>query len=103
VNISLSPQETKRRVQDLTDLLEVMAVEVAKDGGTIALQAADCATGVINITLGGACGTCSLTGTTLQDGVVRILTQRLDWITEVRGTVDETSSTEGQNGWRPRL
>lgn len=102
MDISLSPQETKRRVQDLTDLLEVMAVEVAKDGGTIALQAADYVAGVIDITLGGACGTCSLTGTTLQDGVVRILTQRLDWVTEVQGTVDEDSSATGQNGWRPR-
>lgn len=75
---SLSPEETVRRARDLADLLEVMAVEVAKDGGTIALHAADYTTGVVDVTLGGACGTCSLTGTTLQDGVVRILTQRLD-------------------------
>jgi Fe-S cluster biogenesis protein NfuA len=102
MDIALSPQETERRVQDLADLLEVLAVEVAKDGGTIALQAADYLTGVVTVTLGGACGTCSLTGTTLQDGVVRILTQRLDWVTEVQGTVDETSSAPGQNGWRPR-
>lgn len=96
------PKERDRRVRDLADLVELMAAEIARDGGTIFVTDVDYERGVVSVALGGACGTCSLTGATLQDGVVRILTQRLDWITEVRGTVDESSATAGFGGWQPR-
>jgi hypothetical protein len=65
------------------------------------LVSADYNTGVVSISLGGACGTCSLTGTTLEDGVKRILTQRLDWVTEVVGVIDTSEEFEGTGNWRP--
>lgn len=97
-----STEELDRRRQDLDALLKLMSGEIKKDGGTVALGEVDYEKGVVEVVLGGACGTCSLTGTTLEEGVVRILTQRLDWVTDVRGAVDESSAAVGQNGWRPR-
>jgi Fe-S cluster biogenesis protein NfuA len=90
-----------RRSSDLSELLEVMSAEVSKDGGTLTLVSADYNTGVVSISLGGACGTCSLTGTTLEDGVKRILTQRLDWVTEVVGVIDTSEEFEGTGNWLP--
>lgn len=98
----LDPGELERRERDLVDLLELMADEITKDGGTVELGDVDYESGVVGVVLGGACGTCSLTGTTLEEGVVRILTQRLDWVTEVRGHVEETIDVVGSNGWQPK-
>lgn len=97
-----TPDERDSRERDLSALIDLMRTEVSKDGGTLRLVAADYTTGVVKIELGGACGTCSLTGSTLEDGVKRILLQRLDWVTEVTGEVDESSSVEGFNGWAPK-
>lgn len=94
--------EEERRAADLEALIRMMQVEVAKDGGSLSLTSANYETGVVEVALGGACGTCSLTGTTLEVGVTRILTQRLDWVREVRGSVDESTPVSGLNGWRPR-
>jgi Fe-S cluster biogenesis protein NfuA len=92
-----------RREHDLSALIDLIRTEVSKDGGTVRLVEADYLTGVVKIELGGACGSCSLTGSTLEDGVKRILLQRLDWVTEVAGEVDESSSVEGLNGWTPKV
>jgi Fe-S cluster biogenesis protein NfuA len=99
----LHSDESTRRADDLRDLMEMMAGEIVKDGGTVKLGEVDYQTGEVEVVLGGACGTCSLTGTTLEDGVVRILTQRLDWVTDVRGVVEEAAGVVGSNGWRPKL
>ena len=98
----LDPKQESTRARNLMELLEVLTVEIAKDGGTISLTAVNYETGVVEVALGGACGTCSLTGTTLEEGVVRILTQRLDWVTEVKGMIDTESATTGQGGWQAR-
>lgn len=91
------------RARDLQSIIEIMQAEVAKDGGTLSLVDADYATGVVRVELGGACGSCSLTGSTLEDGVKRILLQRLDWVTEVTWHIDESSDVQGSNGWTPKL
>jgi Fe-S cluster biogenesis protein NfuA len=91
-----------QRARELTDLMEVISAEVARDGGTAELGHVDYQTGRIEIILAGACGSCALTGATLEDGIKRILTQRLDWATVVEGVVREDQTTVGQNGWRPR-
>lgn len=93
----------KQALADLGVLMEILSVEVAKDGGTIELVSADYRTGVVEVSLGGACSTCSLTGTTLDVGVERILKQRLDWVREVRGKVEESSGVTGFHNWRPVL
>lgn len=91
-----------RRARELDELMELIAAEVARDGGTASLGRVDYGTGRVEVILAGACGSCSLTGATLEDGIKRILTQRLDWITEVVGSVVEDHGAVGRNGWRPQ-
>jgi Fe-S cluster biogenesis protein NfuA len=90
-----------QRARELGDLMEVISAEVARDGGTAELGQVDYRAGRIEVILAGACGSCSLTGATLEDGIKRILTQRLDWVAEVAGTVREERGLVGRNGWRP--
>lgn len=100
-SVIVSQEVLESRSRDLLELMNVMIAEVSKDGGTLTLSDVDYETGVVSIVLGGACGTCSLTGTTLEDGVKRIITQRLEWVTEVNGEIDSTSATPGFGNWRP--
>jgi Fe-S cluster biogenesis protein NfuA len=71
------------------------------------LIAADVATGVVEVQLQGSCSSCAISASTLEGGVERILTSRLDWVTEVRGGVDESadpieSSMLGRGAYVPR-
>jgi Fe-S cluster biogenesis protein NfuA len=84
-----------------------MRPSVQADGGDLVLVRADVETGVVEVQLQGACSSCAISGATLQGGVERILRGRLDWITEVVGSVDETmdfesSSALGSGGYVPR-
>jgi Fe-S cluster biogenesis protein NfuA len=90
-----------QRARELGELMEVISAEVARDGGTAELGQVDYQVGRVEVVLAGACGSCSLTGATLEDGIKRIITQRLDWVTEVEGTVREERGLVGRNGWRP--
>jgi Fe-S cluster biogenesis protein NfuA len=63
--------------------------------------------GIVDVELQGACGSCAISGLTLQGGVERLMRQRLPWVTEVRGSVDESmdvveSSSLGRGGYVPR-
>jgi len=58
------------------------------------LTSADVETGVVEVQLQGSCSSCAISSTTLQAGVNRILQDRLDWVTEVRGDVDDSMSFE---------
>jgi len=91
------------RVRELDDMMAVIASEVARDGGTARLGRVDYEAGRVEVVLAGACGSCSLTGSTLEAGIGRILTDRLDWVKEVVGLVDEDRGVVGKNGWRPRV
>lgn len=82
---------TRRRLQDLEEVLQVIRELVELDGGTIALTEVDVESGVVQVALAGACGACAYAGATVDQGVDRILRQRLDWVREVRATVEETS------------
>lgn len=97
----LTASEHTRREQQLGELMTIINGEVQKDGGSAEVGSVDYRTGEVEVILSGACGSCSLTGATMEDGIKRILTQRLDWVTEVRGTVEE-SSEAGYGGWLPR-
>ena len=90
------------RARELGELMEVISAEVARDGGTAEIGRVDYRTGRVEVVLAGACGSCSLTGATLEDGIKRIITQRLDWVTEVVGVVREDRTAVGRNGWSPR-
>ena len=62
---------------------------IQQDGGDLVLLSADVCAGVVELQLQGACSSCAVSSTTLQAGVERILKDRLDWVTEVSGGVDE--------------
>ena len=92
-----------RRVRDLLELMEVVRPAVEADGGTLYLRAADTDTGEITVELAGACGSCAVASMTLEGGITRIMKQRLDWVTEVHGKVDEDPSATGFGGWTPKV
>jgi len=67
---------------------------VQADGGDLVLVRADVETGVVEVQLQGACSSCAISSATLEGGVTRILMDRLDWVTQVLGGVDETMDPE---------
>jgi Fe-S cluster biogenesis protein NfuA len=102
----LTDQERGDRLAALTALIELMRPAVQADGGDLALLSADVVTGVVEVQLQGACSSCAVSASTLQGGVERILTDRLDWVTEVLGGVDESvdpliSGAMGRGGYVP--
>lgn len=84
-----------------------MRPAVQADGGDLVLIRADVEAGVVEVQLQGACSSCAISSTTLQGGVTRILTDRLDWVREVIGGVDDSIDQEdsmslGAGGYVPR-
>jgi len=106
--VDLSDEERASRLDALTELLDLIRPAVQADGGDLVLTHADVATGVVEVQLQGSCSSCAISSTTLQAGVSRILKDRLPWVTEVTGDVDESMSFEessalGQGGYVPRF
>lgn len=104
---TLSPDERAARLDALTSLIDLIRPAVQADGGDLALLHADVQSGEVEVQLQGSCSSCAVSSTTLQAGVSRILRDRLDWVTEVRGSVDESmdyeeSSAMGQGGYVPK-
>src|ERR1700739_3319027 len=102
----LSDDERAQRLADLTELIDLIRPAAQADGGDLVLVSADVETGVVEVQLQGSCSSCAISSTTLQAGVERILKERLEWITEVLGSVDEdidweTSSSMGRGGYTP--
>jgi Fe-S cluster biogenesis protein NfuA len=103
----LTDQERASRLKALNALMDLMRPSVQADGGDLVLLRADVETGVVEVQLQGACSSCAISSDTLQGGVTRILKDRLAWITEVIGGVDETMDPEdsmslGSGGYVPR-
>jgi len=103
---ALSDEERAERLRQLNSLIELMRPAVQADGGDLALISADVVTGVVEVQLQGACSSCAVSASTLQGGVDRILRDRLPWITEVQGGVDESmdpfqSESMGRGGYVP--
>ncbi|MHB8244565.1 MAG: NifU family protein [Acidimicrobiales bacterium] len=99
--------ERESRLAALNDLLDLMRPAVQADGGDLVLTDLDVERGIVEVQLQGACGSCAISGATLQGGVERLLRQRLDWVTEVRGSVDDSldlfeSVSLGRGGYVPR-
>jgi Fe-S cluster biogenesis protein NfuA len=65
------------------ETIEVIRPALQADGGDIVLRDVDEATGVISVTLVGACGTCPVSTQTLKAGIERIMKDRIDGVTEV--------------------
>ncbi len=103
----LSPEELERRRGELEELMELMRPAVQMDGGDLELVDVDYDKGIVEVQLQGACGSCAISATTLQGGVERLLTERLPWVREVRGGVDESvdpyeSAALGRGAYVPR-
>ena len=63
--------------------IEVIRPALQADGGDVVLRDVDEHTGVISVTLTGACGTCPASTQTLKAGIERIMKDRVDGVTEV--------------------
>ena len=103
----LTDQERATRLSQLSALLDLMRPAVQADGGDLILVRADVDQGVVEVQLAGACSSCAISSDTLSGGVERILKDRLDWVTEVIGGVDETVDPDdsfalGTGGYVPR-
>ena len=103
----LTDEERASRLKALNALLDLMRPAVQADGGDLVLIRADVETGIVDVQLHGACSSCAISSDTLQGGVTRILTDRLKWVTEVVGGVDDSIDPEdsmslGVGGYVPR-
>src|ERR1700733_3897585 len=99
--------ERAKRLGQLRGLIDLMRPSVQADGGDLVLIGADVVSGVVEVQLQGACSSCAVSASTLQGGVERILRDRLPWVSEVIGGVDEDadpfeSAALGTGGYVPR-
>ena len=102
----LPDAERAERLSKLQGIIDLMRPAVQADGGDLVLVRADVDTGVVEVQLQGACSSCAVSSATLSGGVERILRDRLPWVTEVRGGVDESvdpfeSESMGRGGYVP--
>jgi Fe-S cluster biogenesis protein NfuA len=108
VTSELSDAERADRLAKLQGIMDLMRPAVQADGGDLILVHADVETGVVEVELRGACSSCAISEATLSGGVERILRERLPWVTEVVGGLDdsldyEESSALGTGGYVPSL
>lgn len=104
----LSEAERADRLQKLQAIMDLMRPAVQADGGDLVLVRADVESGVVEVQLQGACSSCAVSSATLSGGVERILRERLPWVTEVLGGVDDSLSFDesvalGAGGYIPRF
>mgnify|MGYP003340468157 CR=1 FL=1 len=69
------------------ETIEVIRPALQADGGDIVLRDVNETTGVVSVTLTGACGTCPTSTQTLKAGIERIMRDRIDGVTEAGGEV----------------
>lgn len=106
-DLTISDDERAARLSALYELIDLLRPAVQSDGGDLVLQDVDPVAGTVKVQLQGACSSCAISSTTLQAGVERILKERLPWVSEVSGGVDdsldwETSASMGRGGYTPR-
>lgn len=104
--VALTDEVRAERLAEVGALIDLMRPAVQADGGDLVLVAADPESGAIEVQLQGACSSCAISASTLQGGVERILRDRLPWVTEVRGDVDDSldpfeSESMGRGGYVP--
>jgi Fe-S cluster biogenesis protein NfuA len=104
----LSDAERADRLEKLQGIMDLMRPAVQADGGDLVLVRADVETGVIEVQLQGACSSCAISSATLSGGVERILHDRLPWVTEVIGGLDDSlsfdeSASLGSGGYVPNF
>lgn len=72
-----------RMRSQVEETIEVIRPALQADGGDIVLRDVNEETGVVSVTLVGACSTCPASTQTLKAGIERIMRDRIDGITEV--------------------
>ena len=68
--------------------IEVIRPALQADGGDIVLRDVDEETGIVTVTLVGACVGCPASTQTLKAGIERIMRDRVDGVTEVVDVAD---------------
>jgi len=66
------------------ETIEVIRPALQADGGDIVLRDVDEETGVVSVTLVGACGTCPVSTSTLKAGIENMLRHYIPEVVEVR-------------------
>ena len=102
----LTDDERAERLSQLQGVIDLMRPAVQQDGGDLILVRADVEAGVVEVQLQGACSSCAVSSATLSEGVERILRERLPWVTEVLGDLDDSlsfdeSASLGSGGYVP--
>jgi Fe-S cluster biogenesis protein NfuA len=69
--------------EQVEQTIEAIRPALQADGGDIFLRDVDEDSGVVSVTLVGACGTCPVSTDTLKAGIERIMRDRVDGVTEV--------------------
>ena len=69
--------------KQVEETIEVIRPALQADGGDMVLRNVDEQTGIVTVTLVGACGTCPASTQTLKAGIERIMRDRVDGVTEV--------------------
>ena len=69
--------------QQVEETIEVIRPALIADGGNIILRDVDETSGIVTVTLTGACTTCPASDQTLKAGIERIMRDRVDGVTEV--------------------
>jgi Fe-S cluster biogenesis protein NfuA len=69
--------------EQVEQTIDAIRPALQADGGDIVLRDVDEGTGVVTVTLVGACGTCPVSTDTLKAGIERIMRDRVDGVTEV--------------------
>lgn len=69
--------------QMVEETIEVIRPALQADGGDIVLREVNEETGVVSVTLVGACTTCPASDQTMKAGIERIMKDRIDGVTEV--------------------
>lgn len=71
------------------ETIEVIRPALQADGGDIVLRDVDEATGIVSVSLTGACVSCPASTQTLKAGIERIMRDRIDGVTEVINIDDD--------------
>lgn len=69
--------------QQVEETIEVIRPALQADGGDIILREVNEESGIVTVTLTGACTTCPASDQTLKAGIERIMRDRIDGVTEV--------------------
>lgn len=65
------------------ETIEVIRPALQADGGDIVLHDVDETTGIVTVSLVGACTTCPASDQTMKAGIERIMKDRIDGVTQV--------------------